>query len=207
MARSQRKRDELDRREQDVLASALALFSGESWQSVTMDQIAAGADVSKGTLYNHFASKDDIYARLLIDLSETVLERLDRLDSNESPEQRVRATLAVLWNSYRENSHFRRISYHCEREGFRAALSPPARARIELVDRRFLRHAFDIIEAGIARGQFRDQAPQSALIGPSLVLAGMSRLLWNSEASAAEDDPRFQSICEFVLAGLAVRDA
>src|SRR5471030_1802690 len=98
MATSARKRDEIERRERDILASAMALFNRDDWSSISMDQIAAAADVSKGTLYNHFQSKDDVYARLLIDFSGLVLARIEDVRPETQPEERVREILAVLWD-------------------------------------------------------------------------------------------------------------
>lgn len=43
----------------DLLAeTALALFEVHGYEAVTMEQIAAAADVAKGTLYNHFPVKE-----------------------------------------------------------------------------------------------------------------------------------------------------
>jgi len=202
MALSQRRRSELERREQDILASAMALFNGEDWPSVTMDQIAARADVAKGTLYNHFASKDDIYARLLIDFSEQVLDRLEQLAPQAEPEGGVREILAVLWDAYRDNAHFRRISYYGDREGFRAGLSAPLRTRIALLDQRFLALTSKILRRGVDAGRFRNAPVAELHLGLRFVLAGLSRVVWSAEVSAAEDDALFGSICAFVLAGL-----
>jgi AcrR family transcriptional regulator len=43
-----------------ILESAYSAFCAASIQSVGVDQIAAGADVSKMTLYRHFASKEEL---------------------------------------------------------------------------------------------------------------------------------------------------
>ncbi|CAJ0730919.1 hypothetical protein R77592_02498 [Ralstonia mannitolilytica] len=41
-----------------LAATAFALFEQHGYDAVTMEQIAAQADVSKGTLYNHFPLKE-----------------------------------------------------------------------------------------------------------------------------------------------------
>ena len=197
-----RKRTELARREKEILERATALFNGDNWPSVTMDQIAAAADVSKGTLYNHFASKDDIYARLLIDFSVAVLAELNQLDHASPPDDAVKRILGVFWDAYRTNRQFLRIAYNCEREGFRAALSPGLRARLEELDLQFLSFVSAVIQRGIKGKVFRKAPIDRLLIGPQLVMAGMSRFLWTSGAAAAAKDPRFKALCEFVLAGL-----
>lgn len=42
--------------------TAFALFEAHGYDSVTMEQIAAAADVAKGTLYNHFPVKEALLA-------------------------------------------------------------------------------------------------------------------------------------------------
>lgn len=45
--------------------TAGALFEAHSYEAVTMEQIAATADVAKGTLYNHFPVKEAVLAHWL----------------------------------------------------------------------------------------------------------------------------------------------
>jgi len=42
--------------------TAFRLFESQGYESVTMEQIAAAADVAKGTLYNHFPIKEALLA-------------------------------------------------------------------------------------------------------------------------------------------------
>lgn len=53
--RTQRRRD---RNRDAILAAAEALFGARGVEAVSIDEIAAAADLAKGTVYNHFADKD-----------------------------------------------------------------------------------------------------------------------------------------------------
>ncbi len=58
-SRRERKRKQmLDR----IAATAFGLFEHDGYSNVTMEQIANGADVAKGTLYNHFPVKEAVLA-------------------------------------------------------------------------------------------------------------------------------------------------
>src|SRR5260221_887610 len=50
-----------------ILTAALRLFAHEPYQAVTMDRVAAAANVAKGTLYLYFPSKDALYLGILSD--------------------------------------------------------------------------------------------------------------------------------------------
>lgn len=54
-----------------ILAGAAAVFSEDGYEGASMSRIAAGANVSKGTLYNHFESKAHLFAAYV----ETACER------------------------------------------------------------------------------------------------------------------------------------
>ncbi len=54
-----------------ILDAARDLFLARSFAEVTIDQVAAAADTTKGGVYYHFESKEDLYmAMLLRDLEE-----------------------------------------------------------------------------------------------------------------------------------------
>jgi AcrR family transcriptional regulator len=58
-------------RREEILDAAQRLFLRQGVGSTTIDDVAAGADVAKGTIYLHFPSKQE----LLIALGERFAER------------------------------------------------------------------------------------------------------------------------------------
>jgi len=64
VARIDRQKREFPRRELEILDVALELCSSADFESVTIEQIARGGDVGKGTVYKHFAGKDELLFRL-----------------------------------------------------------------------------------------------------------------------------------------------
>ena len=80
----------------NILESAQELFLNKNYADVTMSDIAEAAQVTKGALYHHFTSKEELYqAMMLVDLGEkralmqaaakskgTCRERLHRLTLN-----------------------------------------------------------------------------------------------------------------------------
>lgn len=55
-----------------IVAAARRAFLEDGFGAVSMDRIAAEAVVSKRTVYNHFASKEALFAAVVRDLYETV---------------------------------------------------------------------------------------------------------------------------------------
>src|SRR5271165_4671162 len=59
-----------DRKREAILQAAIAEFIRNGFEATSMDKIAATAEVSKRTVYNHFPSKDDLFAAILQQLWE-----------------------------------------------------------------------------------------------------------------------------------------
>lgn len=55
-----------DRRRDQILDAAQALFSTKGFAQTTVDDLVASLRIAKGTLYYHFTGKDDIL-RAIID--------------------------------------------------------------------------------------------------------------------------------------------
>ena len=49
----------------NIMASAATLFTAKNYADVTMGQIALASQVTKGAVYHHFASKEELYLELI----------------------------------------------------------------------------------------------------------------------------------------------
>ncbi|MGN6147393.1 MAG: TetR/AcrR family transcriptional regulator [Rhizomicrobium sp.] len=56
----------------DILAGARKLFASEGFDTTSIDDIAAKAGVAKGAVYHHFASKEEIFTRVLEDVQAEI---------------------------------------------------------------------------------------------------------------------------------------
>jgi TetR/AcrR family transcriptional regulator, regulator of autoinduction and epiphytic fitness len=54
-----------DRKRAAIVSAAIEEFIASGFEATSMDRIAARADVSKRTVYNHFASKEALFAEIL----------------------------------------------------------------------------------------------------------------------------------------------
>lgn len=59
-----------DRKRAAILQAAIQEFRSSGYEATSMDRIAASAAVSKRTVYNHFPSKEDLFAAILLQLWE-----------------------------------------------------------------------------------------------------------------------------------------
>jgi len=66
-----------DRKRAAIVQAAVAEFRARGFEATSMDQVAATAEVSKRTLYNHFASKEALFAQILLQLWARSAARMD----------------------------------------------------------------------------------------------------------------------------------
>src|SRR5580698_5585695 len=57
-----------DRKRAAVIAAAIEEFLAAGFDATSMDRIAARASVSKRTVYNHFPSKEALFAAIMLEL-------------------------------------------------------------------------------------------------------------------------------------------
>jgi AcrR family transcriptional regulator len=68
-----------DARPQELLAAALALFVERGFAATRLDDVAARAGVSKGTLYLYFPSKEDLFRAVVRDNLVPVLDEAEQV--------------------------------------------------------------------------------------------------------------------------------
>lgn len=65
-----------------IIQSAVECFSKNGFDGTKMDDVALSADVSKGTLYNYFENKEDLFQALCTDSLDLLKVQLDNLFTN-----------------------------------------------------------------------------------------------------------------------------
>lgn len=87
-----------------ILEAAERVFADRGYSGTRMSDVAAEAQVSTGTLYNYFRSKDDVFRRLLELRSErfhTEMER--RYKANTDPIERLSALTRFVFEHMSEH--------------------------------------------------------------------------------------------------------
>lgn len=156
---------------QRLLEAALQLMARKGMDGVTINEITEAADVGFGSFYNHFESKETIYAALTDWVFEEFADALDNLVAHlDDPAEviavsvrhaLIRARREPVWGQF------------LIREGFSARI--PERG----LGYRLLRD----IQNGIGSGRFATADPLMSLLSiGGTVLATISAQLWLVDA-------------------------
>ncbi|MBC3385306.1 TetR/AcrR family transcriptional regulator [Pseudomonas sp. SWRI12] len=74
-----------ERKREAILQAAIAEFRSSGFEITSMDRIAATAGVSKRTVYNHFPSKEALFAEILNRLWNSITAEQDMPYSPQTP--------------------------------------------------------------------------------------------------------------------------
>jgi TetR/AcrR family transcriptional regulator of autoinduction and epiphytic fitness len=88
-----------DRKRQAIVQAAIDEFRTHGFGSTSMDRVAATAGVSKRTVYNHFPSKEALFAEILIQLWDSSASQVDLAYDPQRPLREQ--LLELLWQKMR----------------------------------------------------------------------------------------------------------
>ncbi len=201
---AERRRREFQRREQEILDAALALFDRDDWQAVTIDDIAARAEVGKGTVYKHFASKDELYGGLALRFHHRLLARLRTLDASATPPEQLAELVRLFWEEYGAvEPGLQRVVDYCDRADFPARLGPALRQRFTDASSEYRSVAHRILRSGIDDGWFARRPLDRMMFLAQSTLMGGIRLRATGCVDAAEDADYRDALVLYMLNGLA----
>ena len=198
----ERRTRELREREARLLDAATALMACDDWQAVTIEQIADRAEYAKGTVYRHFPSKDDLYARLVADWNEATCQALEEVDAARPFAAVLRDVVAIAWRRMAGDRVRARLLQHVQRADFLASLAAETRASLAEADARMLVLLKGLIELGVAEGAIPPAPAEPRLFAVSALLAGALRLqpIWERQGGRVDAE---RAVSDAVLAVLA----
>jgi TetR/AcrR family fatty acid metabolism transcriptional regulator len=84
-----------DRKEQEILQAAAAVFAARGFRATRIDDIAAHAGIGKGTVYEYFQSKEHLFLRLFEWFTSQAFTSM----SSEADDARGGSAMQGLWRA------------------------------------------------------------------------------------------------------------
>jgi AcrR family transcriptional regulator len=95
-------REKYDRRQQEVVAIAAALFARRGFQATSMDELSEATGLGSGGLYHYIGSKQRLLFEIFAQLMDPLLARADELEASDlEPEAKLRE-LVRAWLAHIE---------------------------------------------------------------------------------------------------------
>jgi AcrR family transcriptional regulator len=197
------KETRIDRRRREtrrkILLAAVGQFTERGFDAVTIDEIADQADVARGTVFNHFPTKENLcegLAELQVELLEEAIAD-GRIGGG--PRKRITQTMRLLADFQGRNPEHCRLvltrALSCMKPG---ELSGPARRVYDLFK--------EWVEEGQRTGEFRGDVSSSELACFLMGLRIQATITWAYgfvEGSLAD---HLTGVLELAMAGIRSRE-
>jgi AcrR family transcriptional regulator len=189
----------------EILDAALAIFKERGFAATRLEDVAARAGVTKGTIYLYYPSKEELFKAVVRGELVPNIERLEEAVNEPGPAAPLLERLFTMWMREIVPSP---VSVLPKLVLAEAGNFPDlARFYLETAVRRGLRLIASILRRGIDRGEFRPMDVDHVvycIIGPLLLT-----VLWKHSLGPHDDQPLdIQAVCrahlDLVLHGLSV---
>ena len=192
-----------EERPRQILDAAVAVFSEHGIAAAKLEEIAARAGVSKGTIYLYFPSKEDLFREVVRQDVVPLIARADNVLMHGTPTEQLVEYLHHQWKSLTRD----------ESEGWIRLVLLELHKYPDLAE--FYRQEViarsnhvlgDIVRRGVASGEFRAIEPDTAVAMTKAII--LMHVLWTGRCSHA---PQFRAkppgqviadITDFVLHAL-----
>jgi AcrR family transcriptional regulator len=189
----------------EILAAALACFNERGFAGTRLEDVAAKAGVTKGTIYLYYANKEELFEAVVRGELVPNLDRLEAALAESDPAAVLLERIVSFWAQTVAPSPLSVIPKIVLAEA--GNFPELARFFLEAAPHRMLRLIASVLRRGIAAGEFRPVDVDHVVycvMGP-LILS----VLWQHSLGPHDDRPLdVQAVCrahlDLVLHGLQV---
>jgi AcrR family transcriptional regulator len=183
-----------------ILKSAFHLFSKNNYHAVSMIQIAKGAEISKGTLYWYFDSKEELFRETAVNGMDYFYELFEEIAVKEiSSDKKIRILVKCVFKTLIEHLDMLEVfrnNVELISSDFKDAIESKHKKNIKIVSQ--------IVKQGIEEGLIRSGNPtdMAALILSVLFTPQTKEILDNDEK--VEDKINF--LYDFIMNGISRKE-
>lgn len=155
MGIQERKEREKEARKEEILAAAETVFFEKGLTGSTVDDIAAAAELSKGTIYLYFHSKEDLYLAVMnrgIDIMQEMFERA--IGTGENPIKLVSNLGDAYYAFFQKHQDYFRMFTFFESPQFHSLVSEEMLGQCLMRDKKTWGLVSGVIKQAIDSGLF-----------------------------------------------------
>lgn len=155
--RARREREKEERR-QSILQAAREVFFEHGFHRATVGDVADGAEVSKGTVYLYFESKEMILALVLLEGLDELVEELEQAcaaDESLPADERLRRLGRAYLHFFEQEPAYFRLLMAMDRGRFQESVTPEVYQEVLVASLEGLEMVMRAVQQGIDEGLFR----------------------------------------------------
>ncbi len=193
--------DTLEERKAQILKAALTCFARKGYHQTTMDDIVEETDLSKGGIYWHFGSKQELFLAVLESvISDTKPILWQDVGSQADARARLRSTLD-MFTTLVTRKEFQELMPLLIDVWGQNKLDPKVNQTVKRAYKGFRRPLVQLIEQGIINGEFK-RVDAAALAGILFALYDGLMVQWMIDETAVDWDAVNETLMNTLVAGL-----
>ncbi|MFQ5684319.1 MAG: TetR/AcrR family transcriptional regulator [Candidatus Binatia bacterium] len=191
-----------DRKRREILEAAMRVFAREGYHRAKMEAVAEEAGIGKGTVYEYFKGKTDLFLALHDHmLAELKAFYMKELEGIRQPAPMLERFIAVAFQTFRLWEPFFLVFFDYWAEGGRGEQQTLLHTRLREAYALARNDVAAIIAAGVNDGSFRCDNP---LLAAASILATLDGLVlqWLCDRNAFDLDAMRESLTQTILRSL-----
>ena len=185
-----------------ILAAAREIFGEKGYHSTTSEEIAKKAGVGKGTIYQYFESKQDIFLQMHMQYLKQYSENVVALiQENSTFEENLRRIIRYHLDNLQDLIQFG-VQFMSRMQTDETKCTEN-HAVMEEVKKQLSVEQYKLFDVAKERGEIIDVDPQLLITCFSGMFVGIAHMVGMRELSAEEKQQVEESLIRIVLHGLA----
>lgn len=175
----ERKEREKEQRRAHIVNAARDVFFERGLQNATMEEIAERAELSKGTLYLYFHSKEDLYLAVMMEgLGVLYRQFVKAIEGCSDSVQALRKLADVYLDFYDTHTSFFRMFYFFQSPQLHKQVSEEMLQECSIQNMKLWNFVIDVIKRGKASREIRDDltSEETALMLWSMISGLIMRI-------------------------------
>ena len=202
MTKADRKEREREIRRKDIIDAAEKLFFLEGYENVAMNNIAKQAEMARGTLYQYFKNKNDIYAAIAIRAAKILGEMFTEVnEKDQTGIDKIKSLSKTYYEFYKRHTGYYKAYYHSGMFEYESSSNLEKLKEIRIINFQLV---VDAIKEGIEDGTIRGDIDP---VATTLIMLSMSNNVNNiipvtqmyMDEYGLTQDELFESNLELVL--------
>jgi AcrR family transcriptional regulator len=161
---AQRKFRERRARRQTIQVAAVRVFADKGFSRTTMEDIARQAEVSVGTIYLYYRSKEDLYVTLLFESMQRMTEAIEKImASGLPPDRQLKRVWDFFYAYHARYPQSYRVLVFLQQPGLTAGIARKTLQEINVRAGRNFSLVSRIVAAAIDKGLYRPHEPREVV--------------------------------------------
>lgn len=167
----ERKEREKEQRREDILDAATRVFFEKGLATATMDDIAETAELSKGTLYLYYKSKEDLYLTVMMRGMQLLYDAFSEVaNAGHSPAKMLSRLSEAYLNYFNTHRDYFRMMHYLQAPQFHKQISEEVKQGCSVLNQRI----WDLVNGMLKR------CVDEGLLREDLDPVKIGLILWSS---------------------------